>query len=202
MIHPTIPYSIHQDTPRQDGRAGGYHLRVQRLHDMDTFELADEAARNNSLFKEGTIVGVLTDLSTWLADALASGHAVTLNGIGTFTPHIEGRVEAGPDGLKTKDLRIGDIVFAPSDQLLDRINKMAHFKRQLPVRRTEVTDAEADAFLDEHFATHDCLQRRHVEQHFALSKRRALRLIGRLVSDGRLRPAPGTTARTAAFVRG
>ena len=202
MIHPTIPYSIHQNPPRQDGQDGGYHLRVQRLRAMDTFDLADEAVRNNSVFKEGTIVGVLTDLSTWLADALASGRAVTLNGIGTFAPHIEGQVEAGPDGLKAKDLRIDGIVFTPSGQLLERINRRTHFRSQLPARRAEVTDAEADAFLDEHFAMHTRLQRHHIEQYFHLSKRRALALISRLVGDGRLRPAPGTTARTAAYVRG
>ncbi len=202
MIHPTILYSIHQNPPRPDGQDGGYHLRVQHLHDMDTSDLADEAVRNNSVFKKGAIEGVLTDLSAWLADALAGGRAVTLNGIGTFTPHVEGRVEAGPEGLKAEGLRIGDVVFTPSAQLLERINKRTHFKRQLPVRRTEVTDAEADMFLDAHFATHALLQRHHVEQYFSLSKRRSLALISRLVGDGRLRPAPDTTARTAAYVRG
>ena len=196
MIRPVIQYSIHQNPPRQNGGPAGCHLRVHRRGDIDTAGLSCEVgSRENQLFSEGVILGVLTDLADWLAEYLAGGYAVTLNGIGTFTPHVDGNEDGS-------GLCVGDIVFTPSDALLARINAQTRFERVAATRRTAVTDAEVTAFLDVHFASHQRLQRHHVEQHFHLSKRRALSLITRLVNDGRLRPAPGTTTHTAAYVSG
>ena len=198
-----IKYSIHQNPPREDVQAGGHHIRVSKLSALNTLELAAKATTyNNHPFSEGVIAGVLTDLATWLGDALAEGHAVTLNGIGTFEPRVDGKVEDRASGLTVSGLKVGNVVFKPSAELLEDINDKVHFERELPLRSGKVSDAEVDEFLDEHFAGHDQLQRHHLEERFRLSKRHALDLIQRLVTKGSLRRAPATSARTAAYVRG
>lgn len=183
-------------------QAGGHHIRVSKLGVMNMLELAAKATTyNNHPFSEGVIVGVLTDLATWMGDALAEGHAVTLNGIGTFEPRVEGKVEEKTSGLTVSGLKVGNVVFKPSAELMEGINDKVCFERELPLRSAEISDAEVEAFLNEHFAGHDQLQRHHLEEHFRLSKRHALDLIQRLVANGSLRQAPGISARTAAYVR-
>ena len=197
-----IKYSIHQNPPQEDVQVGGHHIRVHKLDVMNMGELAGKAAAyNNHPFSEGVIVGVLTDLATWLGDALAAGHVVSLGGIGTFEPRVEGKVEKKTDGLTVNGLKVGNVVFRPSAELLESINDKARFERELPLRNAEIGATEVAAFLDEHFAVHEQLQRHHLEEHFRISKRRALELLQRLVANGSLLPAPGTTVRTAAYVR-
>ena len=90
----------------------------------------------------------------------------------------------------------------PETELINEINEKARFERIAGKRKAPVADAEIDRFLDEHFAEHKLLQRHHIEDYFALSKRRALTILNSLVADGRLRRTPGTTACTASYVRG
>lgn len=201
MTTHTIQYSVRQDPPRQDGQPAGLHVRTHKLEEMNTAALAASVGRREGqLFSESTISGVLTDLSKWLAEYLASGHAVTLTGIGTFTPHVDGEVEDDARGRRVGQLRVSDIHFAPSAELIDSVNGLTSFERVGATRKTNITDTELDAFLAGHFAEHSHLQRHHVERHFNLSKRRALSLISRLVNDGRLRLAPDATLHSAAYV--
>lgn len=199
-IH-TVKYTVHQDPPRQDGQPAGLHVRAHELEGVNTAQLvADVGRREGQLYSAGTISGVLTDLSDWLAEYLAGGHAVTLTGIGTFTPHVEGEVADDERGRSVGQLRVGSVHFAPSAELLESVNRLTSFERVAATRTAEITDAELDAFLASHFAAHPRLQRHHVERHFNLSKRRALALVGRLVASGRLRLAPDATLHSAAYV--
>ena len=188
----SIKYRIHQDPPRRDGQPAARHLRTLNLTSVNLDALADEMNKRDSVFSVGTIAGVLTLFVETMGGLLAKGAAVYVDDLGTFQPHIGGDVEesamrGGGTRTRIKDLRVSGVDFRPDADLLHEINQHARFEHVLETRRTAVVADELTAFLAAHFATHPRLLRHHLEDHFYLSKRRALSLLDRLVAEGRLK---------------
>ena len=181
-----IKYNIHQDPPRKDGQPAARHLRTVGLKPVDSKTLSRAMHRRSGVYSEGCCIGVLIDMVDTLPELLAKGCAVHIDGLGTFSPRVEGEVVNATRGTKVDNLRVGTVEFQPDEQLLCEVNRHARFEHVLETRRTKVPDAEVSAFLVEHFATHSRLLRHHLESHFHLSKRRALELLNRLVAAGRL----------------
>jgi hypothetical protein len=179
-----IHYITHSDPPRADGKRTSQHLRPTKLQSVDLMALVDEMHTEEPIFTRGTSTGVLYALARTLPKLLAQGAAVYIEGLGTFTPQLEGDIS----GDDAREVRVSGVDFRADDECLKLINSRAAFVHVLEKRSSQPTNAEVDAFLDEHFARHSTLQRHELQEHFNLSKRNALRLMELLVATKRLMP--------------
>ena len=148
----SLKYNIHQDPPRKDGQPAAKHLRTVDLKTVDNRALTQAMRRRGNAYSAGSCLGILIDLADTMPELLAKGFAVHLEGIGTFSPQVEGDVEETARGSRATNLRVGAVVFHPDAELLSEVNRRARFEHVLETRRSLPSDAEVAAFLDEHFA--------------------------------------------------
>ena len=67
---------------------GKYYAKAVSQGEVTLEEIAAEACRNSG-FKEGTVVGVVTELQELLKEKLADGQTVVLPGIGRFSLRVK-----------------------------------------------------------------------------------------------------------------
>ena len=67
---------------------GKYYAKAVSQGEVTLEEIAAEACRNSG-FKEGTVIGVVTELQELLKNKLADGQTVVLPGIGRFSLRVK-----------------------------------------------------------------------------------------------------------------
>lgn len=87
--------------------------------------------RGKSTFSEGEIEGLIQMIADELANEMAQGHSVRLDGIGTFTPALalrpgKEREEADGEGMRrnARSIEVGGVNFRSDKTLLHRINAL------------------------------------------------------------------------------
>ena len=162
----------------------GYHIRLKPSPMVSTEQLVAEMHKLEPVLSRGTLIAALGTLARTLGELLADGHSVNLEDVGTFQPRLSGTVVRERGGLVARDAHISGIQFTPAPELLLQLNQ----SKPMPSRasRPLPTDNEVSVFLEAHFSSHDHLVRKDVIDCFRITKDQALRLLRRLVSDGRL----------------
>jgi hypothetical protein len=123
----------------------------------------------------------LLKLAETLTRLLRDGCSVTIDGLGTFTPKLSGKVT----DRRVTDLRVSGIDFQPDAYCLKNINNGIRFE-QAAQPRTSVTDEEVSRALDFHFSTHKTLVRSQLVQLLHISRDRAAQILRCLTADGTL----------------
>lgn len=187
----SIKYSIYQNPPRRDGQKPARHVQVKNLTPTNLYEIAERMQRLNSIYSEGTTVGVMTELKRVMAELLADGHAIHLDGIGTFTPKVSVTISERSNGrggkrLHTSNLRVSGIDFQPDSELLTQTNRHADFEWVAGARQQPPSPAELQDFLTRHFASNDTLTRADLMQGLQISKDRARTYLNTWVANGTL----------------
>ena len=104
-------------------------------------ELSKHISEHNSVFSQGTIVGILTELSACIRELLLQGYKIDLGDLGTLTPTIKSK---GAGDLKSftaqniTDLRVN---FAKGSALLN-LRRDAQFE-QTTTRAAQAAALEA-----------------------------------------------------------
>ena len=104
-------------------------------------ELSKHISEHNSVFSQGTIVGILTELSACIRELLLQGYKIDLGDLGTLTPTIKSK---GAGDLKSftaqniLDLRVN---FAKGSALLN-LRRDAQFE-QTTTRAAQAAALEA-----------------------------------------------------------
>lgn len=186
-----IQYSIYQNPPRRDGKEPNRHIQVKNLAPTNSYAVAEWMHKTNGIYSVGTNIGTLTLLEQTFQELLAEGHCIHLDGIGTFTPKVEGNIVTqnarGEVCITAKELRVSGIDFRPDTTLLDQINRHAKFERCPETRVAAVDEQELHDAIDQHLSTHDALTRADLCSMFGISKDRARTYLNILVADGFLR---------------
>lgn len=186
-----IHYSIYQNPPRRDGKEPDRHIQVKNLTPADSYTVAEWMHKDNGIYSVGNNAGTLTLLEQAFQELLAEGHSIHLDGIGIFTPKVEGEIVRSTVHnevrITAKGLRVSGIDFQPDATLLDGINRHAQFERCPETRVVAVDEQELREAIDQHLATHERLTRADLCNKFGISKDRARAYLNILVADGYLR---------------
>lgn len=124
-----------------------------------------------------------------IADALAGGQRVELEGLGTLSLEVRTKQRcAEGEKLSAKDVEVKGVSFRPGDTLLRRF-QYVRFELDnvpsVPLGTAELADA-----LEEYFTTHEGINTRAFAtlSHYSLSKARTL--LREYVAEGYLEPIP------------
>ena len=77
-----LPNPLHENDPK---KAYG-NIQLTGVVDID--ELAEHISEHNSVYSQGTIVGILTELSVCMRELILQGYKIELGKIGSFSPNI------------------------------------------------------------------------------------------------------------------
>jgi hypothetical protein len=184
-----IKIFICQDPPRRDGKPAARHLQVKGLTTTDNYAIAKVIEKLNHLYSVGTGVAVLTELKRVFAELLADGHSITLDGIGTFTPKVTGKIKVAVVGKRSRvdAPQVNGIDFQPAPTLLHDINCRAKFDHILEPRPA-VSDEELRDTITTHFTTNAFITTGTLSHLLNISRDLARKYLNLLVADGTLRP--------------
>lgn len=142
-----------------DLRGGGHtnHYYRAMLSGNDSWDdIVRHIVRHNNGLSEGDIVKVVNAVSHCVAEKLAEGHSVSIDGIGRLKPKV--RLKEGVDPSlphNAQSLKV-NIAFHPDKKLVENVSGKAKFERTAdsPLRKSKYTEEErrqmALRFLDTH----------------------------------------------------
>ena len=108
--------------------------RIIKSGDVGTDELAKQIMQATSL-TEADVYATLISLMDTMADWMALGFSVKLDGIGTFRPHVALKEEADPENADSKTKRnaqsieVDNVIFRADKKLVERTDSKARFER-------------------------------------------------------------------------
>lgn len=133
------------------------HYETKTIEDMAEFLDA------HSYCNRGTVLGIMSHITQYLADQLRLGNKVRWEGIGDFEPSLDitgtqtVTPEKGEPYIRVEGLHIDKVKFRPDKELLREVNRdFTATRSQLtgtvtPNQRT-FTEEERIALLNQHFA--------------------------------------------------
>ena len=119
---------------RKTGKTAAYP-KFRHITQADTEQLAKRMAHGTT-FNVGEVKGMLHCLAKTLADLMAEGHSVKIEGIGVLTPALALRADKEPETdvphaprRNARSIVVGRVNFRPDKQLLRDINLQCELTR-------------------------------------------------------------------------
>lgn len=128
---------IKQELPDMDGsgKKRSYY-RMQRYNTMDTDTFIERMMSASGFPSKGVVRAVIANIADTMADVMAMGHAVNLEGIGIFNPTIglkKGRTaddeSKGRRQPNASDLEVKSVNFKPDRSLVSRTAKKCSLEK-------------------------------------------------------------------------
>lgn len=153
-----------------------------RFVSQGTVHLDDLMADVESKCDRPTMLRATESLKEALVRAMSRGHRVHIDGIGTFTPHLESRPVAAPNEIRSPSVEVTSVNFVPDATLVRQLQAADIVRAEQGYRNSPtLTDAELAAILDTHFATHRELRTPQFTQLTGLRPDRARAVLADLV---------------------
>ena len=185
LTHHLMFNKIHFTVANHRSPSGEKEL-VPRLKSGATEEFMDLYGEGK-VFSAGTMVGTLYAMRDQLVEMMATGTAIHLPALGTFTLTLGGKVEVQNGKYVGNGVHVDGIRFTPDEELLADLRRMEVDQTPLPVS-PDVDEHDLDTALDALFARQDTITRRDLYYALGgiLSPHRLSDLLARLVAEGRI----------------
>lgn len=195
-----ISYEFYETpNPKKDGKKS-YHPRTVSWHKVTTEKLAQEIQYESSLTR-ADVKAVLTSLADKLADHLADGRKIHLEGIGYLSVSLQcDREIHNHEDMKRAPVMFKAVNFRADEELKKKLRRAKMERSNIRQHSMPLTDEEIDAKLDEYFATHPVITRRQFQHLCLLRDSTAHRHIRRLLEEGKLRNV--NTSRNPIYMKG
>ena len=195
-----IDYEFYESPAIKGKDEKSYHPRVVTFGKVTTERLAQEIQYESSLTR-ADVKAVLTSLADKLADHLADGQKIHLEGIGYLSVSLQcDREIHNHEDMKRAPVAFKAVNFRADEELKKKLRRAKMERSTIRQHSMPLTDEEIDAKLDEHFATHPVITRRQFQHLCLLRDSTAHRHIRRLVEEGKLRNV--NTSRNPIYMKG
>lgn len=212
----------HSEEPSSGSHSGNIRYKVGQRHSLDGGEdginiypsnntrvtldrIADDISHSSSL-TPGDVKATFSAINFEVGMALAAGHRVYLEGLGTFSPVLGTKTPIDdPSKLTSRDVCLKRVAFAPDARLMNYLADIRFHRERGDVLTSAATDDEQEQLLAGYFAEHDALDSKILARLLRCGLTTARRRLHVLVAQGRLvhiahtrfwyRPAPGSFGR-------
>ena len=171
--------------PKEKQQKVRYHARTVVDSTWNNKDIALEISKRCTI-RKAEAEAVMQEMSEIFLQKLAEGHAIKLEGIGTF------RISAKSPSVRTKkevraeSIKFGGVVFRPEKKLLRQLSGTKFQKVMYSQTSLEVSDIELDGILTEHFKAHAYITTKELQYISGLSNHTALRRLKQRVEEGRM----------------
>lgn len=171
--------------PKDKPQRERYHARLVVDRTYANKDIAEEISRRCTIQKAEALA-VFDEMAGFFLQKLAEGHAVKLEGIGTFricakSPSVRSKKE-----VRAESIKFGGVVFRPEKKLLKRLGNTRFQKVEYSSTSLDVSDIEIDGRLLEHFKDHAYITTKELQMFCGLSRHTALRRLKERVAAGKL----------------
>ena len=123
-----LQYSISlQPNPQKPSEAPKAYAKVQFSQIVELTEFVQHIASHNTVYSEGVIVGVFTEMVGCLREHLLDGKKVKLGPLGDFSPSLTSKGAASADDFNASCITGVNVNFQPGSKLTNLIAD-AHFE--------------------------------------------------------------------------
>ncbi|MBO4589922.1 MAG: HU family DNA-binding protein [Bacteroidaceae bacterium] len=179
------------------------HIVPYNQTTVTTEELAEIIAQRCTV-KAPDVRAALAAFSQVLTETLLDGNRLRVEGVGSFGLSLKQKKLGAngaerlrkmlSDSIRAEDVCVNRVLFSPSREL-QKAMKHAVFANSGVKSAEPLAREEVDAFLSQHFATHQVLLRRELEQHLGISRNQAIHWLKTLVEEGALQAQGARNAR-------
>ena len=171
--------------PKDKQQEERYHARLVVSRTYTNKDIADEISKRSTI-RKAEVMAVFDEVSGVFLQKLAEGHAVKLEGIGTFRISAKSPSVRSKKEVRAESIKFGGVVFRAEKKLLRRLGGTKFQKVEYSRTSLDVSDIEIDGRLMEHFKDHVYITTKELQMLCGLSKHTALRRLKERVAAGKL----------------
>lgn len=176
--------------PKEKQQKVRYHARVVVDETLTNKDIATEISKRCTINK-AEAMAVMDEMQEIFRQMLAEGHAIKLEGIGTFRISAKSPSVRSKNEIRAESIKFGGVVFRPEKKLLRRLSGTKFQKVTNSQTSIEISDIEIDGLLTEHFKDHPYITTKEMQYLCGLSNHTALRRLKERVKAGKLtHPGP------------
>ena len=171
--------------PKDKQQKVRYHARVVVDETLTNEDIATEISKRCTI-RKAEAMAVMEEMSEIFLQKLAEGHAIKLEGIGTFRISAKSPAVRSKNEVRAESIKFGSVVFRPERKLIRELSTTKFQKVMYSQTSTEISDIEIDGLLTEYFKDHTYITTKELQNLCGLSNHTALRRLKQRVEEGRM----------------
>lgn len=171
--------------PKEKQRKVRYHARIVVDKTLDNKDIATEISRRCTI-NRAEAMAVMDEMQEIFRQKLAEGHAIKLEGIGTFRISAKSPSVRAKNEVRAESIKFGGVVFRPEKKLLRKLSTTKFKKVTYSQTSNEISNIEMDGLLTEYFKDHAYITTKGMQYLCGLSNHTALRRLKERVAEGKL----------------
>ena len=171
--------------PKEKQEKTKYHARVVIDRTLGNQEIATEISKRCTINK-AEAMAVMDEMQEIFRQMLAEGHAIKLEGIGTFRINAKSPAITSKNEIRAESIKFGGVVYRPEKKLLRRLGSTKFQKVMYSKTSVDISDIEIDGLLTEYFKDHTYITTKELQYLCGLSNHTALRRLKERVKEGRM----------------
>lgn len=171
--------------PKEKQQKVRYHARTVVDSTLTNKDIALEISKRCTI-RKAEAVAVMDEMAEIFFQKLAEGHAIKLEGIGTFRISAKSPEVRAKNEIRAESIKFGGVVFRAEKKLLRRLDNTKFQKVMYSQTSTEISDIEIDGMLTEYFKDHTYITTKGLQYLCGLSNHTALRRLKQRVEEGRM----------------
>ena len=171
--------------PKEKQQKVRYHARTVVDRTFSNKDIATEISKRCTINK-AEAMAVMDEMADIFLQKLSEGHAIKLEGIGTFhisakSPSVRTKKE-----IRAESIQCGGIVYRAEKKLLRKLSATKFQKVAYSKTSLDVSDIELDGILMTHFKDHPYITTKELQDLSGLSNHTALRRLKERVEAGKM----------------
>ena len=171
--------------PKEKQQKVRYHARTVVDRTFSNKDIATEISKRCTINK-AEAMAVMDEMADIFLQKLSEGHAIKLEGIGTFhisakSPSVRTKKE-----IRAESIQCGGIVYRAEKKLLRKLSATKFQKVAYSKTSLDVSDIDLDNILMNHFKNHPYITTKELQDLSGLSNHTALRRLKERVEAGKM----------------
>ena len=171
--------------PKEKQEKVRYHARTVVDRTFSNKDIATEISKRCTINK-AEAMAVMDEMADIFLQKLSEGHAIKLEGIGTFhisakSPSVRTKKE-----IRAESIQCGGIVYRAEKKLLRKLSATKFQKVAYSKTSLDVSDIDLDNILMNHFKAHPYITTKELQDLSGLSNHTALRRLKERVEAGKM----------------
>ena len=171
--------------PKDKEQKVRYHARTVVNRTLTNADIATEISKRCTI-RKAEAVAVMDEMSEIFLQKLSEGHAIKLEGIGTFRISAKSPAVRSKNEVRAESIKFGGVVFRPEKKLLRKLSGTKFQRVMYSQTSMDISDIEIDGMLAEWFKDHLYITTKELQNLCGLSNHTALRRLKDRVKEGRM----------------
>lgn len=171
--------------PKDKQQKVRYHARTVVDRTLANKDIATEISKRCTI-RKAEAMAVMDEMSEIFLQKLAEGHAIKLEGIGTFRISAKSPAVRSKNEVRAESIKFGGVVFRPERKLIRLLSGTKFKKVTYSKTSVDISNIELDGILTEYFKDHTYITTKELQYLCGLSNHTALRRLKERVNEGRM----------------